>query len=43
MNAHKEKQKQGQNKYGNPPENNIYKAMQFGNRNGTNIVNIKNK
>jgi hypothetical protein len=43
MNAHKGKQNQGQNKYGNPPENNIYKAMQFGNRNGPNIVNIKNK
>ena len=35
MNAYKGKQNQGQN--------NIYKAMQFGNRNGPNIVNIKNK
>ena len=43
MKNYRGKQNQG-NRYGfngKPPENNIYKAMQFGKNNGPNIVNIK--
>ena len=43
----KDKKNQGNiNRYGfnvKPPENNIYKAMQFGKNKGPNIVNIKKK